>query len=186
MHGEKVAHRKVHDEIHVLGELGHQLLLAGEAGGGVGRRAVDEDAAAGGGIPLGQAFDVAEQPALAAAGGPDDAHHLPRHEHQLALFGRTGLVAPAEHGDALHPQAGAGAQGRHLLEKERQAVAQIAAREPEILEQALLKAGEIIAENLSPFGRGQPQRGEEIAGVGVLLEQPSGGGLKKVVHRIHQ
>ena len=86
MHRNELADGQIDYKIHVLRELRDKLAVGRIAPARIGRRAVNEHAAAGRRIALREAFDVGEQAALAGACRADDADDVARLQLKIEVL----------------------------------------------------------------------------------------------------
>ncbi len=103
MCGQKFLHRQVGQEGGVLGDQGDGIAGRVIAVFERGAFAVDQDAAPGLGVAVGEQLDIVDERSLARAGRPDDADHVAHFEvDALHRFGLTGAAHPAQDGDILN------------------------------------------------------------------------------------
>ena len=93
MEGEKLLHRGVQHEAHILSQVGHQLGGQGLAALRRDLRAVQEHPAAGNRVPAGQLLHIFDEPGLPGAGIAHDGTQLaPFQGDALEGFRIPGLV----------------------------------------------------------------------------------------------
>ncbi len=95
VHPQEIDHGHVGQEMHVLGELGHQLLSGIRSKLGIGNMAVDQDLATGGRVTEGELLDIGYESALARARRADDADNLSPRDLDLVHIVRIPVLVHA-------------------------------------------------------------------------------------------